>query len=127
MATVRNAAIALTVGLALTAAARAQTDTAQELLQQQEKQRQIQADTDQVVRRLTTMMRVMQFYRADKEAQAEVLGEVKTTLAGLSKNQMADVIARLEEAAKTSDAKQSEKALDAAYTSHRKVIDTLRE
>src|SRR5262249_48937693 len=66
-------------------------------------------------------------YGTDKDAQADVLGEMKTALAGLSKNQMADVIARLEEAAKTSDAKQSEKALGAAYTSHRKVIDTLRD
>ncbi len=129
MAIVRHTAFALAVGCGLIAAPAvfAQTDAAQDLLQQQEKQRQIQADTEQVVRRLSTMIRVMQFYGTDKDAQADVLGEMKTTLAGLSKNQMTAVIDQLEEAAKARDTKQSEKALDAAYTSHRKVIDTLRD
>src|SRR5205809_164099 len=75
-------------------------------------------ETDQVVRRLSTMMRVMQFYGADKEGEAELLGEMRQTLAGLSKNQMTEVMRRLEEAAKAADTKKSEKSLEAAYDSH---------
>ena len=129
MATIRHAVAALIAGLVLSQApaAFAQTDNAQDLLQQQEKQKQIQAETDQVVRRMTTMLRVMQFYGADKEAEADVLGEMKTTLAGLSKDQMAEVIRRLDEAARSPDAKQSEKAIEVAYSSHRKVIETLKD
>src|SRR5258708_3567027 len=99
MTATRHATLALAAGLLLfhASAAFAQSDGAQDLLQQQDRQKQIQAETDQVVRRLATMMRVMQFYGADKEAETEVLGEMKSTLAGLSKNQMAEVIQRLEE------------------------------
>src|SRR5437763_13966252 len=108
MATIRYAVCALVAGLVLSQApvVFAQKENAQDLLLQQEKQKQIQAETDQVVRRLSTMMRVMQFYGADKEAEAELLGEMRQTLAGLSKNQMTEVMRRLEEAAKAADAKK---------------------
>src|SRR6516225_54636 len=117
-------ALALALGLRVCPSAFAQADS--DLLAQKEKQQQIQADTDEVVRRLTTMLRVMQFY-GGKESQAKSLESMKTTLAGLSKEQMTEVIRRLEEAAKATDEKQSEKAIEAAYANHRVVIDTIKE
>ena len=68
MTAIRHAICALAAGLVLSQAPAvfAQAEGAQDLLSQQEKQKQIQAETDQVVRRLATMMRVMQFYGADK-------------------------------------------------------------
>src|SRR5262249_56586123 len=98
MTTFRHAVWGLAAILAFTAApsAFAQAEGAQDLLQQQEKQKQIQAETDEVVRRLTTMLRVMEFY-GGKDAQTKVLAEMKDTLAGLSKDQMAEVIRQLEQ------------------------------
>jgi hypothetical protein len=127
MAVVRRFLGAVAVALALSQAPVALAQSEQDYLQQQEKQRQIQAETEQVVRRMTTMLRVMNFYGADKDAEAEVLAEIKGALTGLSKNQMAEVIRRLDEAAKAPDAKSADAAVVAAYANHRKVVDALRD
>src|SRR6516225_10962081 len=91
-------ALAALFALCMAPPAFAQSEAAADLLQQSEKQKQIQAETDEVVRRLTTMLHVMQFY-GGKESQAKSLESMKSTLAGLSKEQMTEVIRRLEEAA----------------------------
>src|SRR6267142_5786428 len=72
----------------------------QELLLQQERQKQIQAETDYVVRRMGTMLRVLDFYQLDKASEKKMLEEMVGVLGGLSKAQMTDVIQRLEAAAK---------------------------
>src|SRR5271170_3371513 len=95
-----------------------------QLRDQQEKQRQVQAETDHVVRRITTMMRVMEFYGLES-ADKKVMAEMGTTLSGLSKNQMMDVIRQLETAGKATDEKKSEEALDKAHDSHREVLRAL--
>src|SRR5262249_31526570 len=82
--------------------------------------------TDEVVRRLTTMLRVMQFY-GGKESQQKSLESMKATLAGLSRDQMTEVIRRLDEAAKATDEKQADKALEGAYAKHPEVIHPLKE
>src|SRR5207302_6614503 len=91
---------------------RAQDD---ELARRQEKQRQIQAETDQVVRRIGTMLRVLEFYKGDpaeqKNAEQKLLGEVARTLEGLSQDQMTEVIARLEAAFKAPDADTADKEI----------------
>ena len=66
-----------------------------EIRDQQEKQRQVQAETDHVVRRITTMMRVMEFYGLES-ADKKIMTEMGTVLSGLSKKQMMDVIRQLE-------------------------------
>ncbi len=101
-------------------------DSDEELRDQQEKQRQVQAETDHVVRRITTMMRVMQFYRI-QSPEKEILKEMSGTLSGLSKNQMSDVIRQLETAAQTKDEKLSDEAREKAYESHRQVVAALHE
>jgi hypothetical protein len=93
---------------------------------QQEKQRQVQAETDHVVRRITTMMRVMQFYSI-QSPEKEILKEMSGTLSGLSKNQMAEVIRQLESAASAKDEKLSDEAREKAYENHRQVLAALHE
>src|SRR5438045_9797134 len=94
--------------------------TEEELRDQQEKQRQVQAETDAVVRRITTMMRVMQFYGLESP-EKKIMEEMGATLSGLSKNQMMDVIRQLDAAAVAKDEKPTEEALDKAHQSHRQV------
>src|SRR3954470_1420267 len=79
------------------------------LLSRQEQQRQIQAETDRMVRRIGAMLRVMEYYHLDKSSEQEILREVASTLHGLSQEQMTDVIGKLEEAAKETDAAKSQK------------------
>ena len=61
----RRFLVVAALGLALVGTqARAQEGTKEtdaELLQQQDKQKQIQAETDHLVRRLATMLRVLEF------------------------------------------------------------------
>src|SRR5437588_3703426 len=72
----------------------------QDLARQRDKQKDVRSDTDHVTRRTSTMLRVLDYYKLDRSAEKRLLDEVASTLAGLSKEQMAEVIARLEKAAK---------------------------
>src|SRR5439155_12208417 len=94
--------------------------------QQQEQQKQVQADTDHLVRRIGTMLRVLQYYQLDQGAEKKLLDEVVTTLSGLSRNQMAKVIDRLDKAAKAPDDKTGSAQLQRAYQKHREIVSTLR-
>src|SRR5260370_24673701 len=120
----RSWCVAGCLALALTPRAFAGNDD--ELRSQQEKQRQVQAETDHVVRRITTMLRVMQFYEVESP-EKKIMEEVSDTLAKLSKNQMADVIRQLEAAAQAKTDKQSEEAFDKALDSHAKVLDSFHD
>src|SRR5947209_753145 len=91
----------------------------QDLARQRDKQKDIRADTDHVVRRTSTMLRVLDYYKLDRSAEKRLLDEVAGTLAGLSKEQMTEVIARLGKAAKLSDARKSEQEIGVAYDRHR--------
>src|SRR5262245_37756017 len=97
-----------------------------DLLARQERQRQIQADTDLMVRRISAMLRVMEYYQLDKNAERQMLQEVATTLGALSRDQMTAVIAKLDAAAREPNAARSQKEADAAYAKHREVMASLR-
>ncbi len=116
-------AVALTLGAGFVRADNSEAD----LLRQQEQQRQIQAETEQVVRRLNTMLRVMEIYGVSGNQQKQMMAEMSTTLSGLSKNQMAEVVKRLGEAARTADEKASEDSREKAYESHRVIMVKLHE
>ena len=73
------------------------------------------------------MLRVLDYYKLDRSAEKRLLDEVAGTLAGLSKEQMAEVIARLEKAAKVNNDKKAQPEVDAAYDRHREVLDRLRQ
>src|SRR5688572_9981445 len=98
----------------------------QELLLQQDRQKQIQAETDYTVRRMGTMLRVLDFYQLDKAAEKRMLEEMVGVLGGLSKTQMRDVIQRLDAAAKAQNADETNKEVAAAYQRHREVLDSLK-
>ena len=99
---------------------------AEDTAARQEKQVQIRAETDRLVRRLTTTLRVMSYYQLDKTEEKQMLDEVVGTLSGLSREQMAEVIARLEQAARTPDETKSQKEIDAAYARHREIMAALK-
>src|SRR5207245_10901059 len=91
---------------------------------------QIQADTDSMVRRLGTMIRVLDYYQVDKTGERKMLEEMAGVLSGLSANQMAEVIRRLDAAAlAASKAKDEDKAgeqIQKAYDRHREILDALK-
>jgi len=97
-----------------------------DLLYRQEQQRQIQAETERMVRRIGAMLRVMEYYQLDKSAERDILREVATTLAGLSHEQMTAVIGKLENAAQETDAGKSQKEVQEAYARHREIMTALK-
>src|SRR5216684_4140315 len=101
--------------------------TPQGLTQQRDKQKDVRFDTDHVVRRTGTMLRVLDYYKLDRSAEKRLLDEVAGTLAGLSKEQMADVIARLEKATRISNQKEVLTEVDRAYDQHREILLRLKE
>src|SRR4051794_39386045 len=90
-----------TTAIALLAlgAVRAAEDAA-DLVQQRDQQQAIKQETEKLVRQLETPLRVLQYYQLDKGAEKELLNEAVQVLAGLSKNQMNEVLSRLEAAGK---------------------------
>ncbi|HEV3020906.1 MAG TPA: hypothetical protein VGX76_00505, partial [Pirellulales bacterium] len=98
----------------------------EELAQKQERQKQVQADTDAMVRRLGTMLRVLEYYQIDKTGERKVLEEMTGVLKGLSKSQMADVIRRLDAAAKAKLETAAGAEVQKAYDRHREILDTLQ-
>src|SRR6516165_818507 len=97
-----------------------------DLAVQKERQKQIQAETDQFVKKVGTMLRVLEYYQVNKAAEQKMLKEVAVALSGLSKDQMAKVIARLDAAAQAPDKNKSEQEIKEAYARHREIITTLK-
>lgn len=97
------------------------------LVEQTDRQRQIQADTERTVRRVSAMLRVMDYYQLDKSAEKQMLQEVATSLSGLSREQMSAVISKLDAASKESDPTKSAKEVEAAYVRHREIMTSLRK
>jgi hypothetical protein len=62
-------ALCLTISLAAFWTLCAAQASEEELILQQERQKQIQADTDSMVRRLGTMLRVLEYYQVDKAGE----------------------------------------------------------
>jgi hypothetical protein len=73
---------------------------AADLATQEERQRQIKAETDRLVRRVETMIRLLEYNRLDKSAEKQLLDQVAGTLSGLSREQMLRLIAALDKASK---------------------------
>src|SRR5262245_45451235 len=83
------------VGL-LWLASLAGADSAKDAPSQQEKQKQVQAETDKTVRRMNAMVRLLVYNQLDKASETKLLDEVAQTLQGLSRDQMTEIVARLE-------------------------------
>ena len=78
----------LATGLLVALTPTAHTANDRELAEQKDKQRQIQADTDRLVRRIETMIRVYEYNRLDTSSDKQLLDQVNGILSGLSKEQM---------------------------------------
>ena len=90
----------------------------------------IKADTDRIVLRMGTMIRVLQYCQLDKSAEKLMLEEMYGLLSKLSKEQMTVVINRLEASARAlqaNDTSKSREERDKAYAHHRQIIETLMD
>jgi hypothetical protein len=119
-----------TAGLLLLAAvftltSDARKATADDLADQKERQKQIQAETDRLVRRIETMIRVLEYNRLDESGGKDKLQSVRGILDGLSKEQMTALIAALEKAGKTKGDARTEE-LKKAQAHRAEIIDGLK-
>src|SRR5262245_44421705 len=92
-----------------------------DLADQKDKQRQIQAETDRLVIRVQTMIRVREYNRRDTTAEKKLLDQVAGTLRGLSKEQMTRLIAALE-AAQKAKGEAKTKELQEAQARHEAIV-----
>src|SRR4051794_24601101 len=79
---------------------RANTPGTPDLGEHKDRQKQLKAETERLVRRVQTMLQVMEYNRVDAGQQKEMLEEMAKTLSGLSRDQMTRLIASLEAARK---------------------------
>src|SRR4051794_37022560 len=67
-------------------------DDTKNLQDQKLKQQTAQIATEELVQRIGTMLKVMEFYQPDKSTQRKTLERVAGTLSGLSREQMEQVL-----------------------------------
>jgi hypothetical protein len=99
---------------------------AQDITNIRDRQADVKQDTEQLARRIGTMLRVMNHYKLDQAGEAKLLDEAATTLRGLSKGQMTEVLTQLDAAMKAADAETQQRQVDAAYTGHREALTKLK-
>ncbi len=109
------------MGLSLLGSAPRAAETAPDLPTQEERQKQIQAETDRLVRRMETMIRVLQYNRLDKSAEKQLLDQVAGTLNGLSREQMTRLIDALEKAGKVKGEARTQE-LKEAQDRHEQIV-----
>ncbi|MCS6851882.1 MAG: hypothetical protein NZ700_12025 [Gemmataceae bacterium] len=97
-----------------------------ELSEARARQEHVRADTDQLVRRLQTMLRVLAYHQVPAAAEQRMLHDIAGTLSGLSREQMAEVLARLEAAARAREPSQAQAEVDEAHLRHREILRQLR-
>jgi len=124
-ATHRTAGWALAAVLGLVLPARAD-DSREPIAQQQAKQKHVRQDTDHLVRRASAMLRVLDYYRMDESSEKRILKEVASTLSGLSREEMAEVITRLDKALTAANERHARREVDEAYRQHRVILERLR-
>ena len=78
-------------------------------------QRRLQGETEQVARRLGTMIRFLAYHRLDQGEEQKLLSDAAKTLGGLTKNEMEAVIAHLEASIKAPDEGTSNAEAKKAY------------
>ena len=93
---------------------------------QPEAQRRLQGETEQVARRLGSMLRFLSYHRLDQGEEQKLLTDATKTLSGLSKNEMEAVIGHLEASIKAPDEATASAEAKAAYTKHRDVVKNLK-
>ena len=109
------------LGLSLFGSALHAVEAAPDVTTQEERQKQIQAETDRLVRRMETMIRVLQYNRLDKSAEKQLLDQVASTLSGLSREQMTRLIDALEKAGKAKGEARTQ-GLKEAQDRHEQIV-----
>jgi hypothetical protein len=97
-----------------------------DLSDKRDRQAQVQADTEQLSRRVGTMLRVLEHYKLDPAGEKKLLDEAAGTLQGLSQKQMTDVLAKLDAAMQAADDETTQKHVNAAYDGHREALGKLK-
>ena len=92
-------------------------------IKQEEK---VRHETDLAVRRVATMLSVLEFYGLESDDRKKMLEEVGNTLNKLHSKQMAEVIDRLNAAAAADNSALSEKETFEAFKKHTEVMIELR-
>jgi hypothetical protein len=116
----------LVAGTALCCAVVARADDTKSIQDQKLKQQTTQVATEELVQRIGTVLRVMEYYQPDKNAQHKTLERVASTLAGLSRSQMEEVLKGLDKAAAQTDPAKSSKELQEAHDRHVEIMTALR-
>src|SRR5262245_27567999 len=89
-------------------------------------QRRLQGETEQVARRLGTMIRFLAYHRLEQGEEQKPLADAAKTLGTLSTNDMEAVIAHLEASIKAPDEGTSNAEAKKAYDKHRDVVKNLK-
>src|SRR5262249_43762298 len=110
----------------LTVTSLGRADTTKLIEDQRLKQKQAQVATEELVQRIGTMLKVMEYYQPDQASQRKTLERVATTLAGLSRSQMAEVLQARDRAAPEGDPAKSAKELEEAHARHVEIMTTLK-
>jgi len=101
-------------------------DTPKDVKDQKTQQQNTQVATEDVAQRIGTMLRVMEYYQPDKAQERKTLERVAHTLVTLSREQMEEVLKRLDRAAAETDAEKSAQELKEAHDRHVEIMQTLR-
>lgn len=96
------------------------------LTEQRDRQAQVLAETEQLARRVGTMLRILDHYKLDTTEEKKLLDEAAATLTGLSQQQMTAVLSKLEAAMHAADEEAAKKNVSAAYDGHREALRRLR-
>jgi hypothetical protein len=97
-----------------------------DLSDKRDRQAQVQADTEQLARRIGTMLRVLEHYKLDPTGEKKLLDDAASTLQGLSQKQMTEVLAKLDAAMQAADDETVQKNVAAAYDGHREALRKLK-
>jgi hypothetical protein len=117
----------LSGGMLAALPSRAQDSQPVHLAQQQEQQKKVQADTERLVCRLATALRLLEYYHLEKVKEEQLLAELAQTLHGLSRQQMQEVLERLAAAAQAPSALQADKEQEIAYARHQEILAVLEK
>src|SRR5947208_1104325 len=94
-----------------------------DLSRQVERQKQIRAETEKLLRRVETLIRVLEYNRLGASGQKALLDEARKSLAGVSREQMATLLAALEKAAQEQGAGRSAELKKAAAYHEQAVLE----
>src|SRR3954447_7721803 len=93
---------------------------------QPEAQRRVQGETEQIARRLGTMLRFLAYHHLNQGEEQKLLTDAAKTLNGLTRNDMEAMIAHLEASVKAPDEKTATDEAKKAYERHRVVVKDLK-